>query len=344
MLAFSNSLANTSLLIYNNCGCIIYLLVYVDDIIIIGNTNSDTQDFIATLSHRFSIKDIGSFHYFLGVEVLPHQHGLFLSQRQYIRDLLTKTQMNGANSVATLLATSSALTLNIGSILFDPSKYCNVVGCLQYLSLTRPNVTYTVSKLPQFMHQPTIGYWGVVKWLLRYLIGTLDHHIVLYRYSPLMFQTFSDVDWAGNKDDFTSTSAFIVYLGCNPISWSPKKQLSVAHSSTKSQYRSVATTAIEVRWICSLLIKLGISLSQQLVIYCDNVGVMNFCANPMFHSHMKHVSLDYHFIHEQVLSGPLRVAHISPANLLVNALTKPLPRARFQLLCDKIGLSSQSSI
>ena len=209
-LSISFHITTTSLFIYNNGGCTIHLLVYVDDIIITGNTKSATQDFIATFSYRFSIKDLGSLHYFLNVEVLPHQHGLFLSQRQYIRDLLTKTQMFGINPVATPLATSPALTLNIGSIISDPLEYHTVVGHLQYLSLTLPNIAYTVSKLSQIMHQLAIEHWGVFKWLLRYLSGTLDHGIVLYRHSPLMLHAFSDADWASNNDDFTSTGTFIV--------------------------------------------------------------------------------------------------------------------------------------
>ena len=95
-----------------------------------------------------------------------------------------------------------------------------------------------------------------------------------------MLHAFSDVDWVDNKDDFTSISAFIVYLGRNPM----------ACSSTETEYKSVATTATKVRWICFLLTELGISLSQQLVIYFDNFGAMNLCDNLEFHSRMKHVA------------------------------------------------------
>ena len=142
--------------------------------------------------------------------------------------------MTGAKLVATSLATSHTLTLNVGSILYDPSEYHTMVGRLQYLSLTCLDVAYTVNKLSQFMHKPTIKHWGVVKQLLRYLNATLDHDIVLYRHSPLMLHAFFDADWVGNKDDFTSTGAFIIYLGHNPISWSFKKQNNVARSSTEA--------------------------------------------------------------------------------------------------------------
>ena len=158
-----------------------------------------------------------------------------------------------------------------------------------------------------------------------YLCGTIDHGIMLHRHSNLALHAFSNVDWAGNKDDFTFTSAYLVYLGRNPISWSFKKQCTVARSSTEAEYISVTVTTTELRWICSLLIVLGVDLPQQPVIYCDNVGATNLCANIVFHSRMKHVALDYHFICEQVQNGLLRVARVSSTDQLVDALTKTLP-------------------
>ncbi|RVW74760.1 Retrovirus-related Pol polyprotein from transposon RE1 [Vitis vinifera] len=240
---FINSIADTSLFIFNNHGTILYLLVYVDDIIITGNNVEAAQTFIQQLSQRFSLKDLGPLTYFLGVEVISHTNGLFLSQRKYIADLLNRTHMTEAKPAPTPLATSPILTLQSGTPLSDPTEYRTVVGSLQYLSLTRPDIAYTVNKLSQFMHQPTSDHWNAVKRLLRYLCGTLDHDITLRRTSPLALHAFSDSDWAGNKDDFTSTSAYIIYLGHNPISWSSKKQRTVARSSTEAEYRSVASTA-----------------------------------------------------------------------------------------------------
>ncbi|RVW87968.1 Retrovirus-related Pol polyprotein from transposon RE1 [Vitis vinifera] len=173
--------------------------VYVDDIIITGNNVEAAQTFIQQLSQRFSLKDLGPLTYFLGVEVTSHTNGLFLSQRKYIADLLNRTHMTEAKPAPTPLATSPILTLQSGTPLSDPTEYRTVV----------------------------------VKRLLRYLCGTLNHGITLRRTSPLALHAFSDSDWAANKDDFTSTSAYIIYLGHNPISWSSKKQRTVARSSLR---------------------------------------------------------------------------------------------------------------
>lgn len=187
---FNNSIADTSLFISTNISVTIYVLVYVDDIIITGNTVGAVQDFITKISQRFSLKDLGPLTYFLGVEVTPTQDGLFLSQRKYISDLLTRTHMSQAKPALTPLATSPTLTLRSGSPLSNPTECRAVVGSLQYLSITRPDIAYTVNKLCQFMHQPTADHWSAVKRLLRYLCGTLDHGISLFGHLHFLFMRF----------------------------------------------------------------------------------------------------------------------------------------------------------
>ncbi|KAK0608038.1 hypothetical protein LWI29_024579 [Acer saccharum] len=150
------------------------------------------------------------------------------------------------------------------------------------------------------MHQPSTDHWELVKRVLRYLCGSLDEGILLYRDSPVSLHAYSDADWAGNKDDYSSTSAYIVYLGRNPISWSSKKQHTIARSSTEAEYRTVASTAAELNWVCFLLTDLGLMLPTVPIIYCDNVGATQLCSNPIFHSRMKHVAIDFHFIRDQV--------------------------------------------
>ncbi|KAJ9672834.1 hypothetical protein PVL29_026181 [Vitis rotundifolia] len=189
------------------------------------------------------------------------------------------------------------------------------------------------------MHRLTSEHWNVAKRLLRYLCGTLNPGLFLHKANTLSLHAFSDVDWAGNKDDYTSTSAYIFYLGRHPISWSSKKHCTVARSSIEAEYRSIAATTSEINWICSLLIELGVTLPTPPIIYCDNVGATYLYSNPVFHSRMKHVAIDYHFIRDQVQSSALRVTHVSSADQLVDVLTKPLPRSCFQELWVKIGIS-----
>lgn len=333
-----NSVADTSVFIYIQGAHVLYILVYVDDIIITGSSLSMVSACIHVLSSRFSLKDPTDLHYFLGIEVTRTRSGLHLMQRKYIIDLLTKMHMLDAKPVTTPQATTPKLSLSTGTPLADAKEYRMVIGSLQYLSYTRPDIAYSVNRLSQFMHRPTDAHWQAAKRILRYLAGTLSHGIFLGRQSPLHLHAFSDADWAGDTDDFVSTNAYIVYLGSNPIAWSSKKQTGVARSSTEAEYRSVANTASELRWVTSLLQELGASLPSTPTIYCDNIGATYLSANPVFHSKMKHLALDFHFVRDNVQSGALRVSHVSTRDQLADALTKPLSRARFHELMSKIGV------
>lgn len=241
------------------------------------------------------------------------------------------------------MASHPKLSLNSGTRLTDATEYRSAVGSLQYLAFTRPDISYAVNKLSQFMHAPTTDHWSAVKRVLRYLAGTTSHGLYFSRQNPSSLHAYSDADWAEDSDDFVSTNAYIIYLGRHPISWSSKKQKGVACSSTEAEYRSVANTSAELRWICSLLTELGINITGPPVIYCDNVGATYLCANPVFHSRMKHLALDYHFIRNQVSAGILRVAHVSTKDQLADALTKPLSRAPFIMLSSKIGVAKAPS-
>ena len=341
---FVNSKADTSLFIYNHDGIIAYFLVYVDDLLITGNNGCFLASFIAALSSRFSVKDMGALHYFLGVEVIPTSTGLFLSQHKYIHDLLVCTNMTGAKEATTPLSTTTSLTITDGSASMDASEFRSVVRSLQYLSLTRPDIAFAVNKISQFMHKPTQLHWQAVKSLLRYLKGTIHHGLSLTCNPSASLYAFSDSDWAGNPDDRTSTTAYILFLGGNAVFWASQKQRSVARSSTEAEYRAVAATAAELSWVQHLLGELGALPPTSPMIYCDNVGATYLCANPVFHSRMKHIAIDFHFVRDHVNKGQLRVSHVSTTDQLADALTKPLSRQRFTLLRTKIGVSDGSTI
>ena len=164
------------------------------------------------------------------------------------------------------------------------------------------------------------------------------------RDSPVLLHAFSDADWAGNQDDRTSTSAYVVFLGSNAISWCSRKQRSVARSSTEAEYRVVATTASEVIWLTSLLRELMIPMAGPPTIYCDNIGATYLCSNPIFHSRMKHIAIDFHFVREKVQSNQLCISHVSSADQLADSLTKPLSRTRFCLLRSKISVSEMPTV
>lgn len=339
-VGFQNSLSDTSLFTLRRETDWVYLLVYVDDILITGSDQSLITHILAQLAERFSVKDAEDLNYFLGIEAHRTPQGLHLSQRKYILDLLHRHAMLEAKPVTSPMASSPKLTINSGTTLPEPKEYRRLVGSLQYLAFTRPDIAYAVNRLSQFMHRPTDAHWQAAKRVLRYLAGTSTHGIFFSAANNLSLHAFSDSDWAGDSDDYVSTNSYIIYLGKHPISWSAKKQNGVSRSSTEAEYRAVANGAAEIRWICNILTELGVILPAKPVIYCDNVGATFLCANPVFHSRMKHIAIDYHFIRGHIQQGILRVAHVNTKDQLADALTKPLPRTRFLELRDKIGVVS----
>lgn len=224
---FTNSVSNTSWFVLRKHRALVYVLVYVDDILVTGNNNSLITHTLDSLETRFSVKDHEELHYFLGIEVKRGTSGLHLYQRRYILDLLDHTQMLCCKPVTTPMATSLKLTLTSGYKLSDPTEYRRAVGSLQYLAFTRSDISYSVNKLSQFMHSPTSDHWNAVKRVLRYLAGTRSYGILLRRGNPMTFHAFSDADWAGDQDDYISTNGYIVDIGHHPVCWSSKKQKSM---------------------------------------------------------------------------------------------------------------------
>jgi len=144
---FINSKSDSSLFVFHTGSTLAYCLVYVDDLIITGNNSVFVASIVDHLGQKFSIKDLGSLHFFLGMEAIPTAASLFLTQHKYIRDLLAKTSMDGARDVTTPLSTFVSLQLDDGSSSVNSIEYCQVIGALQYLSLTRPNISFAVNKL-----------------------------------------------------------------------------------------------------------------------------------------------------------------------------------------------------
>jgi hypothetical protein len=192
--------------------------IYVDDILITSSLPQGIATLIQSFRVEFDIKDLGPLHYFLGMEATSTRDGLILSQQRYILDLLQKSNMSEAKPIKTPMSTAHALSLLSGDPLTNPSPSRSLVGALQYLSLTRPDISFAVNKVSQFMHRPTSLNLQAVNCILSYLKSTISYGLLLRRSSSHTLQACSNADWAGCPDDRKSTGGFCVFLDPNLLS------------------------------------------------------------------------------------------------------------------------------
>ncbi|KAI5332873.1 hypothetical protein L3X38_023002 [Prunus dulcis] len=333
-LGFRSSQADSSLFI-KNAPYLVFILVYVDDILVTGRSSLACHQVIKQLSSIFPVKDLGPVHYFLGLEVHRSSQGLALSQTKYAYDLLQRTDFLGAKPCSTPLG-SSKLDLD-SPALSDPTFYRSTVGALQYLTWTRPDLAFAVNQVCQHMHNPRESHLAAVKRILRYLKGTLHLGLWFKKGQPLL-QAFSNADWAGCPVDRRSTSGLCVFLGPNLLSWSAKKQTTVARSSTEAEYRSVALAAAELVYLAKLFKDIGFFLGTPPLLWVDNQSAISLASNPVFHARTKHVEVDYHFTRELVQNGSFRLHYVCSSNQLADIFTKSLSSSRFVYLRSKLSV------
>ncbi|KAJ4727992.1 Retrovirus-related Pol polyprotein from transposon TNT 1-94 [Melia azedarach] len=231
---------------------------------------------------------------------------------------------------------SQKLSKSEGSLFAEPSLYRSLIGGLQYVTLTRPDIAFAVNKLSQFLASPTLSHWQACKRLLRYLQATSDLGLQFVSTNRHKLTAFCDADWGCDLDDRKSIGAYCVYLGDNLISWSSKKQQVVARSNTESEYRALASTATELAWLQSLLLELHLPIISPPIVWCDNLSAASLAQNPVFHSRTKHIELDVHYVRDQVLAKALEVRYVPSSEQVADGLTKPLPFSSFVYFRDKL--------
>ncbi|GJY83664.1 ribonuclease H-like domain-containing protein [Tanacetum coccineum] len=277
---------------------------------------------------QFAMTHLGPLNHFLGISALRTTSSIFLSQTKYATEILEQAQMLNCNPSRTPIDTEKKLGPE-GSSVTDPTLYRSLVGSLQYLTFTRPDLSYAVQPLCLYMHDPREPHLNAMKCVLRYLRGTTDLGLQLFRSTTSQLIAYSDADWAGCPAMRRSTSGYCVFLGDNLLTWSSKCQDTLSHSSVEAEYRGVANAVAKTSWILNLLHELHTPLSTATLVYCDNVSAVCMSANPVQHQCTKHIEIDIHFVCDKVAAGYVRVLHVPSRFQYADIFTKGLPYPLF---------------
>nr|GEZ11945.1 ribonuclease H-like domain-containing protein [Tanacetum cinerariifolium] len=212
----------------------------------------------------------------------------------------------------------------------QPSGFVDNRG-LQYLTFTRPDLSYAVQQICLYMHYLREPYLATLKRILRYVQGTLDLSIHLYASSTTSLVGYTDADWAGCLSTRRSTSGYCVFLGDNLLSWSAKRQHTLSRFSDKAEYRGVANIVAETAWLCNLLRELHSPLLTVTLVYRDNISVVYISANHVQHQQTKHIEIDIHFVRDMVTTRQVNVLHVPSRFQYADIFTKRLPSALFKI-------------
>lgn len=337
-LGFTSSPHDSALFVRLTSAGRILLLLYVDDMIITGDDSNGIVSIKATLSRCFDMKDLGHLRYFLGIEIASSEKGYLLSQSKYTTDIIHRAGLTDTRHVDSPLEVNARYTPTDGSPLSDPTLYRSIVGCLVYLTITRPDIAYAVHIVSQFVSSPTSVHWADVMRILRYLQGTLYQSLLFPSTSSLELRAFSDADWAGDSTDRKSTTGFCIFLGDSLISWKSKKQDVVSRSSTEAEYRAMASTTSEIIWLRWLLEDMGVSISSPTPMYCDNKSAIQIAHNTVFHERTKHIEIDCHFTRYHLLHGTISLPFTSSSTQLADFFTKAHTIERHRFFIGKLSM------
>jgi len=335
---FSQSKADYSLFTKKLGSSFIALLVYVDDIVLASNDSKLIDQFIVFLDTHFKLKDLGSLKFFLGLEIARSSSGIALCQRKFALDILNDAGQLAAKPAKFPMEPNIHFSATDGTLLEDPTAYRRLIGRLLYLTTTRPDLTYSVHTLSQFMQSSRQPHMAAALRVLRYVKYAPGQGLFFPSSSTCHLKAFCDSDWAGCPDTRRSVTGFCVFLGSSLISWKSKKQHTVSRSSAEAEYRSMAAVSCEITWLSRLLEDLQVTHSSAALLFCDSKAALHIAANPVYHERTKHIEIDCHIVREKIQMGLIRTLHVSSENQLADLFTKSLSSASFHSLLSKMNI------
>lgn len=326
---------------------VLIVAIYVDDFMIFSNDMKMKTNFKRYLNQTFKMKDMGAAQHCLGIKIDRNRDKgfLYLSQTQYIQDILEKFHMKDCKPISTPMDLNYKFDKSQGPKFEEEKQYMEAIpyreaiGCLMYLAqITRPDIYHVVHKLSQFNCNPSKEHWLCVKRVLRYLKGTINWKLTYSKEANEKIIGYCDADWAGCNITRHSTSGYVFMMKGGPISWSSKKQSCVALSSCEAEYISLAHANQEALWWD--LFQKEIDGETGIKIFVDNQSAICLASENFYHSRTKHIDIKYHFVRESIANGIISVEFVPTQLQAADIFTKVLPLVKIKDNCKLIGISN----
>jgi len=320
--------------------------VATDDMALTSKRMVDAEKFKTEIRRRWDITDHGPINWFLGFEIKCDREArtISINQHAYIEGIVEKYGLTNAKPITTPMEPGIQLSTDQGpSTLNQLSKmrgipYAQAVGSVLWPAVvSRPDIAFAVGILSQFIQNPGPAHWQALKRVIVYLGATKTLWLTFGGRSKTLVQGFCDADWAGQKHRH-SISGYSYHFGHGAVSWSSKKQLIIALSSTEAEYIAQTHAAKEGIWLRAFVEEIRGPSNRPMTINCDNQGAIALAKDNKFHSRTKHIDLRYHFIREAVDDGKINVNYIPTEENISDILTKALPKPKFQMFVEKLGM------
>jgi hypothetical protein len=225
-----------------------------------------------------------------------------------------------------------------GDPLPDPTRYHHLVGSFVYLAVTRPDISYPVHILSQFVSAPTTVHYSHLLRVLRYLRGTITRRLFFPRSSSLQLQAYSDATWASDPVDRRSLSAYCVFLGGSLIAWKMKKKTAVSRSSVEAELRAMALLTTEMIWLRWLLADFGVSVTTPTPLLSDSTGAISIAHDPVKHELTKHIGVDAFYTRTNVQDQVIALHYVPSELQLADFFIKAQTRAQHRFFFSKLGV------
>jgi hypothetical protein len=318
-------------------GDFIILLLYVDDMLIVGMNSSRIDRLNKQLSQSFAMKDLGPAKQIFGVRIhrCRKDKKLFISHEQYIKKVLERFNMNKAKVVSSPFATQFKLSTKQNPSTDEEKEdmeripYASAVGSLMYSKVCmRPDRAHVVGLVSRFLSNPGREHWNAVKWIMRYLRGTSKLSLSFGSGKPMLVG-YTNSDMAGDVDTRKSPLGYLITFSGGIVSWQSRLQKCIVLSTIEAKLIAATEACKELLWMKKFLQELGFK-QQQYVLFCDNQNTIHLVKNSSFHSRSKHIDVRYHWIRDTLNDKLLNLEKIHTDDNGSDMLTKALIREKLE--------------